>query len=192
MLIIDLDGVIRRWEPVAPIEARHGLPEGALFGTAFAPDVLDPAITGEIDDARWRAEITARLTAEHGPAARLVVEEWSRASGTVDHAVLELVRHHRRTSPVALLSNATSRLPDDLARLNLTPEFDRVFGSYQLGVAKPDPRVFTRVCAELGASPAACHFVDDTAGHAEAAERAGLRAHHFRGPEGLALFLASV
>ena len=137
MLIIDLDGVIRRWEPVAPIEARHGLPDGALFGTAFAPGLLDPAITGAIDDAHWRAAIADRLTARYGPAGRRVVAEWSRSSGTVDAAV------------------------------------------------------FARVCAELDAAPGDCRFVDDTAGHAEAAGRAGLRAHHFRGPEGLALFLGS-
>jgi hypothetical protein len=45
-LIIDLDGVLRRWEPVDPIESRHGLPTGALFGTAFSPTLLDPVITG--------------------------------------------------------------------------------------------------------------------------------------------------
>ena len=29
-LIIDLDGVLRRWEPLDAVEARHGLPRGAL------------------------------------------------------------------------------------------------------------------------------------------------------------------
>jgi putative hydrolase of the HAD superfamily len=189
-LIVDLDGVLRRWEPVGPIEARYGLPDGALFATAFSPALLTPVITGAVDDERWRADVSAALVAAHGPAAAAAVARWSESSGAVDQDVLDLVRRHRRRAPVVALTNATSRLPHDLARLGLDRELDRVFSSHELGVAKPDPRVFALVCAQLGAEPAGCLFVDDTAGHVAAAAAAGLRAHHFRTPAGLARFLA--
>lgn len=188
-LIIDLDGVVRRWEPVTPIELRHGLPAGSLLTTAFCPELLEPAITGAVDDQRWRADIASTLRARHGGAGERVVAEWSRSCGTVDDAVLGLVRRYRRTAPVVLLSNATSRLPADLARLGLDGEFDEVFASYHLGVAKPDPLVFELVCAELGAGPADCLFVDDTAGHVAGARAAGLCTHHYRTPDHLAAFL---
>lgn len=189
-LIIDLDGVLRRWDPVTPIEARHGLPAGALFATAFSPTLLEPVVTGAVDDARWRADVAAALVAEHGPGAERVVAEWSESSGAVDPAVLELVRRYRSTAPVVALSNATSRLPHDLARLGLDRELDGVFSSHELGVAKPDPRVFTLVCTRLGAAPADCLFVDDTPSHVAAAESVGLRAHHYSSPTALARFLA--
>lgn len=64
-----------------------------------------------------------------------------------------------------------------------------MFTSFRLGVAKPDPRVFALVCAELGVDPAGCRFVDDTEGHVAAAAAAGLHVHHFRGPRRLAEFL---
>ena len=81
------------------------------------------------------------------------------------------------------------RLPSDLARLGLDAEVDHVFASCELGVAKPDPRVFELVCERLGAAPADCLFVDDTPGHVAAAAAAGLRAHRYRGAAELAGFL---
>jgi putative hydrolase of the HAD superfamily len=188
-LIVDLDGVLRRWDPLDAVEARHGLPRGALLGAAFAPELLARVVTGVIDDDRWRADVTAALVAAHGPAAARAVAEWSESSGAVEPAVLELVRRYRRTAPVVALTNATSRLPRDLARLGLDRELDRVFSSHELGVAKPDPRVFALVCTELGRPPAECLFVDDTEGHVAAAREAGLRAHHYRSADALAAFL---
>ena len=177
--------MLRRWDPVTAIEERHGLAPGALFGAAFAPDLLHRAVTGAIDDARWRAEVAAAL----GAVGERVVGEWSESAGRVDPDVLDVLRRYRMRAPVALLSNATSRLPADLARLGLAAEFDRVFSSWQLGVAKPDPRVFALVCAELGTDPAGCRFIDDTPGHVEAARAAGLDAHRYRDAPTLARFL---
>jgi putative hydrolase of the HAD superfamily len=188
-LIIDLDGVLRRWEPLDPIEHRYGLPPGSLLAAAFRPALLERAVTGVIDDAAWRAEVAEALVAEHGPRAAGAVEQWSASAGTVDSDVLDVVRRYRRTAQVVALTNATSRLPHDLARLGLDRELDAVFSSHELGVAKPDPRVFVLVCVRLGADPADCLFVDDTAGHVAAAEAAGLRAHLFGAPEALARFL---
>ncbi|MCO1654288.1 HAD family hydrolase [Pseudonocardia sp. S2-4] len=142
-----------------------------------------------MDDDRWRAEVAGALAAAHGPAAARAVAEWSASSGAVEPAVLEIVRRYRRSAPVVALTNATSRLPHDLARLGLDRELDRVFSSHELGVAKPDPRVFALVCGQLGREPAECLFVDDTEGHVAAAREAGLRAHHYRCPDGLAAFL---
>jgi putative hydrolase of the HAD superfamily len=134
-LIVDLDGVLRRWDPLDAVEARHGLPRGAVLGAAFERRLLQRVITGAIDDDRWRADVAATLVAAHGPAATRAVAEWSASSGAVEPVVLELVRQYRRTAPVVALTNATSRLPHDLARLGLDQELDRVFSSHELGVA---------------------------------------------------------
>src|SRR3954447_12467102 len=98
-LIIDLDGVLRRWRSVGPIEARHGLPDGALFAIAFSPALLTPVITGAVDDERWRADVAAALVAAHGPAAAGAVTQWSESTGEVDQDVLDLVRRYRRGGP---------------------------------------------------------------------------------------------
>ena len=65
--------------------------------------------------------------------------DWSGPCGEVDRRVLAVLREQRRSRPVALLSDATDRLPRDLQRLGPDGELDAVFNSSELGLAKPDP-----------------------------------------------------
>lgn len=181
--IFDLDGVVRVWDPeiMGGAERRAGLPNGSLAAVAFEPSLLVRVITGAISDEDWRAEIAATLEARFGAAAYVAVKEWSEPVGAVDAEVLEIVRDVRRLRPVALLTNATSRLRSDLAALDLPTEFDHVLNSSELGLAKPDPRVFVEACARIGVEMSACWFVDDSVRNVQFAADAGLRAHHFLG-----------
>jgi putative hydrolase of the HAD superfamily len=191
-LIIDLDGVLRRWNPqdVTDIERRNGLPIGSLFGAAFADERLPAAITGRVSDAQWRASVVAALEHQHGrPAAQSAVAEWSALPGEISAPILGIVRRERRRRTVALASNATDRLSDDLARLGLDREFDAVFNSSTMGIAKPDQRVFVHIANALGVSPNHGLFVDDTPANVVAAAKAGFRAHQYRSPEDLITFL---
>jgi hypothetical protein len=68
-LVVDLDGVLRIWDPeiVSSAERRAGLPRGALDRAALADAAtLRAAVSGRISDAHWRAGIAARLVAVHG------------------------------------------------------------------------------------------------------------------------------
>lgn len=72
--------------------------------------------------------------------------------------MLQLVREVRRDHEVALLTNATSRLRQDLAVLGLLAEVDYVLNSSELGVAKPDPQVFREACSQVRQPPSECWF----------------------------------
>jgi putative hydrolase of the HAD superfamily len=117
------------------------------------------------------------------------VADWSGTCGEVDRRVLAVLRQQRRSRPVALLSNATDRLPRDLQRLGLDGELHAVFNSSELGVAKPDPEVLAAVCSAFGLPPQRCVFVDDQQVSVDAAARVGLRGHLYRGPGELAAVL---
>jgi putative hydrolase of the HAD superfamily len=187
-LLIDLDGVIRTWrqqeDPAA--EAGFGLPAGAIRRAAFAPERLLPVITGQIPDPVWRAQIRAELTRSFPEAdAAGAVSWWSSPHGEVDAAVVELLRVCRRRAAVVLVTNATSRLPDDLRQLGITALFDHVVNSSVVGAAKPDPIIFSAALAAAGVAVADALFVDDTPGHVEAARRQGLAGYHFTEPAGL-------
>jgi putative hydrolase of the HAD superfamily len=192
-LILDLDGVVRVWDAavIAGAERRHGIPRGSIARIAFEPATLSAVITGATTDEAWKRLVARALTDAYGPQAGDAVADWSVSCGTVDAAVLDIVRAQRRVMPVALLTNATDRLAHDLARLGLDTEFDAVFNSSELGVAKPDPRALEMSCAALGLDPRDCLFVDDNAPNVEAAQRLGLGAHPFRSVRGLAAFLGT-
>ncbi|MEV6243510.1 HAD-IA family hydrolase [Lentzea sp. NPDC051838] len=151
LLLLDLDGVVRRFPPL-PAE---------IAERAFEPSLLHRAVTGEITDEQWRHEV--------GP-------EFETSTGEVIGEALALVRAARKQCFVALLSNATTRLEADLARLGLDAEFDAIFNSARLGVAKPDPAIFRRVLAELGHTTAV--FCDDAEENARAACEVGLDGVH--------------
>lgn len=56
-LLLDLDGVLRRFDParVAAAERRHGLPAGTLMSAAFAAERLRPVLTGRARHEGWMA-----------------------------------------------------------------------------------------------------------------------------------------
>jgi putative hydrolase of the HAD superfamily len=100
----------------------------------------------------------------------------------VDPDAVELVGAVRAGGcRVGLLSNATTRLEDDLEHLGLSATFDDVFNTARLGVCKPDPEVYRRVVGALGLPAHEIVFTDDTPSWAEAASRVGLVGIAFTG-----------
>ncbi|MFR9725778.1 HAD-IA family hydrolase [Streptomyces sp. MS19] len=189
-VICDLDGVLRHWPDAGPVERRHGLPAGALAAAAFAEARLLPAITGRVTDEEWRAAVADDLAARHGPAARAAVAEWSALVPTTDEEVAALLRAARAVVPVALLSNATTRLESDLAATLPPGLADEVVNTARIGVAKPDPAAFLAAADRLGVPPRRCLFADDSAANVAAARRTGMTAVHVRAPRDLRRALA--
>ena len=56
-------------------------------------------------------------------------------------------------------------------------EFDHIFNTAELGIAKPNPDVFRLVCATLEVPPERILFIDDLAENVAGATEAGLSAH---------------
>jgi putative hydrolase of the HAD superfamily len=185
-----LDGVIRQWEPLAAIEADHGLPPSTINAVAFEPGRFQAAITGQSSDEEWRLAIQLELSSRFKVDGAAVVTAWSAPSGSVDVDVLTAVRRIRKRCTVALLSNATSRLPVDLARVGLVDEIDHRFNTSDLGVAKPDPTVFEIVRETLGLTADNCLCVDASAQNVEAATSYGMRGDPYTTPANLKAFLS--
>jgi putative hydrolase of the HAD superfamily len=73
---------------------------------------------------------------------------------------------------VALVSNGTTRLEQDLARQGLDAVADTVVDTARIGVAKPDPRVCRIAAERLGAAADRSLFINDTAANVTAARDA--------------------
>lgn len=187
-LVCDLDGVIRHFDEArrARLEHEHGLPEGFIATIAFEPARLRNAITGRVADENWRASIVDAL-AEHlqRTVAEYVVAEWSRSPGELDQAVLDVVRTARRRVPVVLLTNATTRLPADLAELGALDEFDAVVSSAVTGHPKPEPGAYSAaeeaIYSRLGqrVTRSTILYFDDSQEYVDAAVSYGWRATQF-------------
>lgn len=190
-VVFDLDGVIRHWndDELDDVESAFGLPARSILTVAFSPDLGPRAITGRLTYREWMDAIRERILAEHGDDARGALDEWEANVGRVDTEMVAVLRAVRAQAPLALLSNGTTRLRRDLHVLDLLDEFDEVFNTAELGIAKPDPDVFLLVCDRLGAAPSATLFVDDLAENVAGATEAGLSAHQHLDVAGTTSFL---
>jgi len=181
-VVFDLDGVIRHWDPGpnADIERRHGLAPGAILDAAFAPDLAIAAITGQLTHDRWTAAVAERIGS---PEA---VAEWREHRGTLDPEMAAFVGEVRATGcTVGLLSNATTRLREDLAHLGLAQAFDVVFNTAELGVCKPDHEVYREVLRRLDLPGDEVVFTDDLPDWAAAASAVGMHGIPFVGRDPL-------
>jgi putative hydrolase of the HAD superfamily len=180
-LLVDLDGVLRRWDPQfgQAVEAKYGLEPDTLMKTAMTWDLYRPAVAGEISDADWMRLIAMRLPLPE-PDAAAAVAEWQRHRGYVDQEVLAFVRDVRGAGkPVGLATNATDLLRGDLAALGLADEFDAVLSSWELKIHKPAPEFFAAACEALGEDPQWVLFVDDDDRAIRAARAAKMLAYRW-------------
>jgi putative hydrolase of the HAD superfamily len=184
-LLIDFDGVLRRWDPapMIAVEVEYGLPPASLLETSMAWDVYRPAMAGEITDAEWMAAVASRLPLPPEEAAA-AVGAWQSYRGEVDPDALAFVREVRAAGRrVGLATNATDRLRGDLDALGLTDEVDVVISSWELKVHKPAPEYFQKACELIGEQPKHVLMVDDDDRVVRGARAAGLAAYRWTGPQ---------
>ena len=91
------------------------------------------------------------------------------------------IRLKREGLGVYVLTNASTRVMDQLGHAPVIPYVDGVVVSAIERLMKPDPAIFTLLCERYGLDPASCLFVDDNADNCIGARVAGLHAHHFTG-----------
>jgi putative hydrolase of the HAD superfamily len=196
-LLVDFDGVLRRWDPAvaARVEREYGLSEGVLGEIAMSWGLLQPVLTGKVSHAEWMTSVADALTPTLGDAgrARAAVAAWQRYRGEVDPDVLAFIREVRAAGVrVGLGTNATDVLDADLAALDLTDELDVVVNSSVVGVHKPAKEYFQAACEALETPPARVLFVDDEDRAVAGARVAGLSAHRWSGPADLRYLRAAL
>lgn len=190
-LLIDLDGVIRRWPSSSvDLESSHGLPEGSIGATAFERELLHQAITGRVRDEVWRAKIADSLQEKYpNSRAQEAVQRWSSPVGEVDREVFNLIKKVSEKVKIILVTNATSKLENDLEALGLRHLFNDVVNSSDVGIAKPHPDIFKFALRVAKSSKNEVLFVDDTEANVNAATELGIFSHHFKKVEDLTNFL---
>lgn len=133
--------------------------------TGLAFDTLRPLFTQYFltRDLPIREAVT-RACAEIGyPNPNHVVDSYASPAGVAfDDAVPALTRLRAAGVGVIAVSNCAPWDTGGMAATGLTPLLDDVFYSFQIGAAKPDPRIFHQVQAVIGAEPAEILHIGDT------------------------------
>ena len=106
-----------------------------------------------------------------------VLTDFGDDHGADEPPLVEVVRRVRRDPAVrtAVLSNADGLWAPPRA---WAPLFDVVVTSGEVGMAKPDRRIYLLTAERLGLAPADCVFVDDLAVNVRGAAAAGMVGVH--------------
>jgi len=150
VLLLDVGGVIvppadpNALARVARLLELSAAEIGALF---YEWEPWYALSTGRLEeDAYWRA-LGDRVGWKAEDLRRLAAPVWE--PNRVDERVMDLVRALHGRLRLAILSNATIRLEDQLRRLGVAPYFDPIINSARIGLRKPDPRIFASTLDDL-------------------------------------------
>jgi putative hydrolase of the HAD superfamily len=133
---------------------RFVLANPASTDAARVPLYFDTLLTGlGITEAGARRTAADQVAAEHARA-----NVWSRGA---DGAPETLAALRGRGYRVAVISNADGRVRGLLEGAGLGPLLEFVIDSAEIGVEKPDARIFHAATARLNLEPAVCAYVGD-------------------------------
>ncbi|WMJ70382.1 HAD-IA family hydrolase [Stenotrophomonas sp. 24(2023)] len=186
LLLLDVDGVLvhyQRAPRVLHLAQALDVPAAAVHAALYDSGLDAAHDRGMLDGPAYLARLGEHL----GRSVDARTWATARQAASAPHeAVLDRLRPLQ--VPMAVLTNNGPLLEDALPALlpRLFPALQgRVFSSSRFGGRKPEPIVFQRVLATLGAAPARTLFIDDLFANVRGARAAGLHAETVRDGRGL-------
>lgn len=183
-VFFDLGGVILRTEYQAPrqhLAERFGMDYDDIDKIVFGSSSAVRASVGEIDEEEHWRNVMKVLKLPSSEYER--VREDFFAGDVLDHSILNFLRSIKPRVRTGLISNAWSRLREYIQREKFDDAFHHMVISAEVGVAKPDPRIYHIALEQLQVQPKEAIFVDDVLENIEACEQVGMRGIHFKSPE---------
>lgn len=182
-VFIDFGGVIVRTEDKGPRfrqAERLGMTTRDLEKIVFESETSLRASTGEIpEEDHWKA--VAGALAMSRAESRKVLDEFF-AGDRADQELLGFLRSIRPDRKVCLISNAWSGLRAFITRSKFEDVFDHMVISAEVGLMKPDPRIYLLALQKIEAQPAESVFIDDVLANVDAARSLGMAGIHFVQP----------
>jgi putative hydrolase of the HAD superfamily len=172
----DFGGVLTysAFDGVATYSAELGLPEGALVRYFRDDPQMSRLEVGEITTREFMKYVCTDAERCHG--TRIDIRRLAAAASEgerLNPAMIALVEELGHRGPVALVTNNVAGAAwRDSFPYHL---FTVVLDSSELGVRKPDPRIYATLLDRLDRRPAQVAFVDDLPRNTDAAAALGLR-----------------
>ena len=183
-IIFDLGGVLLRTTDFTPREqlaARLGMSRNELEELIFGGESGDQAQRGEITVQQHWGNLATQIHCSE-KEVRTLVEEFF-AKDELDQSLLDYIRKLHASYNTGLLSNAFDDLRQIITeRWHFEDAFDDMIISAEVGLVKPDARIFQMAVEQLGVEASQAVFVDDMKRNIEGAKNVGLVGIHFQNP----------
>ena len=186
-VVFDLGGVLIDWDP------RH------LYRQLFDDPEEMESFLAEVGTAEWNAQQDAgrpwvvgveQLAAEYTERRELIEafhRRWPEMlAGEIPGTVTVLAELRAMDVRLVALSNwSAETFPVARARFDFLSWFEGIVISGEVGVNKPDRRIFEQLIQQFEIEPATAVFIDDSLANIEAASGLGFRAIRFTDASGL-------
>ena len=192
-IIFDFGGVILNLDYGLTIKAFEQLGVHD-FETSYSQldqvRLFDEFERGEISPERFRSGIREVLNLDISDAE--IDTAWNAMLLDLPKERLALLQKLGADKRLALLSNTNAihakRFEAEMTAAhaieNLNPFFEKVYYSFEVGMRKPESRIFELVINELDFEPGETLFIDDSPQHIEGARSVGLGTYHLRADRG--------
>jgi epoxide hydrolase-like predicted phosphatase len=180
-VFFDLGGVILRTEFQAPrqqLADRLGMEYDDLSKIVFDSETGAQASIGSITALQHWESVIKRLKRPNDELTSIRDEFF--AGDIVDGQILHFLRSLRGKYITGLISNAWSDLREYLVREKMDDAFDHIIISAEVGVAKPEAKIFQIALEQAGVSPNEAVLVDDFHVNIEGCEKVGMKGIHFK------------
>ena len=193
-VVFDLGNVLVRWNP-------RLLYEQLITDADELEQFFDTVITHDWiraqDAGRSFDDGIALLTGQfphYEAEIRAFWERWEEmVPGAIDGTVEILAELKERETPLYALTNWSHQtFPIARPRFPFFDWFDGIVVSGEIGMVKPDARIYRHLLGRFGLSAEHCVFIDDSATNVAGAEAVGITGLHFQSPHKLRRELAKL
>jgi len=194
-VVFDLGKVLLDWDP-RYFYARHFRGDHAAL-EHFVTHIIPSAWIGEMDAGKPAAQAIAERQRLH-PQHAVLIGQWTEGwpvmlRGEIPGTAAVLRELKARGLHLHALTNfSTETFPIARERCPSLALFERIVVSGDIGLIKPDPRIYAHATAHCRLNPPATVFIDDMPANVAAGRAAGWHAIQFTSPKQLKADLAAL
>jgi len=183
-VFFDLGGVIVRTEYQAPrqrLAEKFGMDYEDIDKLVFGTPSAARASVGEITEEQHWHQVMKMLKRPASDYEHIRDEFF--AGDVIDHTILNFLRSIKPKYKVGLISNAWSGLRTYIEREKFDDAFHHLTISAEVGVGKPDAKIYEFALEQLQVKAKEAVFVDDVLENIEACEKLGMQGIQFKDSE---------
>jgi epoxide hydrolase-like predicted phosphatase len=177
-VVFDVGGVLELTPPLGVSEhweARLGLRPGGL--RERLREVRAAGEVGTISEPEARRRTGELLGLDDAQVGAFMADLWREYLGTLNVELAEYFGGLRPRYRTAMLSNSfVGARGREQRRYRFDELADLIVYSHEVGMSKPDPRIYLLTCERLGVRPAEAVFLDDAEVAVDGARAVGMQA----------------
>ncbi|MFI6323189.1 HAD family hydrolase [Nonomuraea sp. NPDC050556] len=131
---------------------------------------------GTVTEQQVHEAVAEHYGFDEEQVSALMDDIWAEYLGTANTRLIAFVRGLRPRYRTGILSNSfVGAREREQAAYGFEDLVDDIVYSHEVGMSKPDPRIYRLSCERLGVEPGEAVFIDDTPACVEGARAVGMR-----------------